>query len=157
MEIDSEHVLMVVAAIRNAPRGFCERAWKLVAWAVLAQCDSLHLSAKRPCCSACSPPMDGVLQLRLLPHEGHVSLAFDPGQEGFILVHTLTVETVAVPVPRSFRWHFPSTGYGFLVRVSDPKVSLCGLRASFACRRTRHRREGVVVGFLENVATLSCG
>ena len=36
-------------------------------------------------------------------------------------------------------------------------MSLCGLRATFACRCTRHCREGSVVGFLENVATLSCG
>ena len=64
--------------------------------------------------------MDGASKLRLLPHEGHVSLAFDPGQGGFVLVHKLTAETVAVPGPGSFRLHFASTGYGFLVRDTEP-------------------------------------
>ena len=60
------------------------------------------------------------MQLRLLPHEGHVSRAFDPGPEGFRLVHKFTAATVAVPVPRSFRWHFPSSDYNFRVRFPEP-------------------------------------
>ena len=41
-------------------------------------------------------------------------------QKCFRLAHKFTAATVAVPVPRSFRWHFPSSDYNFLVRFSEP-------------------------------------